>query len=151
MPRLALVVSLAIAALALVTTPGHAGSSGTITYVATPGLTFSLDQAPAGIGGYNFMTPSKPLTLDVDDVNGNGVRVTVCQENASDPVAGDLDNVCGDGGDDVRVVYCTNGSPRNIGPQNFRPNSPFTVFVRTDGPALGCSQVGVAGTIVLTW
>ena len=131
--------------------PSHAGGAATVTYLAAPGTRISDPSVPAGVGGYYFETPSKPLTLDVDDLNGNGVRVTVCQENAFDPVAGDLEEVCGDGGDDVRVSYCTNGNPKNIGVNDFKPNSPFDVFVRTDGPALGCAQVGVGGTMVLTW
>lgn len=139
-----------LAAMVLGVMPSWAGSS-TVTYVAAPGLRVSNSGVPAGVGGYQFTTPSRPLTLDVDDVNGTGVRVSVCQENDSDPVAGDTPSVCGDGGDDVSISYCTNGNPKNIGPQNFRPNSPISVFVSIHGPALGCSQVGVAGQMVLTW
>jgi hypothetical protein len=142
--------ALASALMVLAIVPSNAGGNATGTYIAAPGLSYRpLDQVPAGIG-YAFQTPTKLLTIDIDDINGNGVAVNVCQENDSNP-PDDLPNVCGGEGDDVDISFCTSGNPRNVGAQNFKPNSDIAVFVFTQGPALGCSQVGVAGTITYTW
>ena len=128
--------------------PGHAADQE-VTYVAAPGLRISNANVPVGIGGYAFTLPSKLKKVDVRDLNGNGVRVSVCQEN--DQQEGEIPGNCGGEGDDVSISFCTTGSPKDVSDQNFKANSPFTVFVRSDGPAFGCDQVGVGGTLRVVW
>lgn len=151
MTRRLVIAALAAAAMLLAAVPGHAGGTATRMYVATPGLSYSPLDTPVGLGGYQFETPSKLKTIDIDDLNGAGVRVIACQENDSNP-PDDLPNVCGGEGDDVDIEFCSTGAPKNVAAQNFKPNSNISVFVITTGPATSnCPTVALGGSISWTW
>lgn len=134
-----------IAVIAMCVVPGHAEST-TRTYVTSPADDWSVFAGNVGVGAANIWggLPGKLLSIKVEDRNGPGVHVTVCQENR---VTSDAGDVCGDGGDDVKVSFCSASTAKNVSDRNFKPNSYF--YVEVDTTSAACPTIGTTGTITL--
>jgi hypothetical protein len=131
-------------------TAGRA-SDESATYVADGGvLTINGGAAgvPVGIGGFGFAAGAKPTAIKlIDNLGGNGVGFTTCQEVLPEETP---PGSCGDG-NDVSVHNCsTSGFITLEGFKSAAGGASTTwVFVSTADALGGCEGTGTVGTITL--
>ncbi|HEX9711612.1 MAG TPA: hypothetical protein VGB52_03545 [Actinomycetota bacterium] len=118
-------------------------TSQSVEYVATPGgLGVNYEDSPASVGGQIFQVPSTLRSIRVEDDNGPGVSVFVCQRYVADG-RGDI---CTSG--DVELRFCSAAGPLDVSGEGFRPGY-FRIRVDTASPT--CPTAGTTGTITITW
>jgi hypothetical protein len=114
-----------------------------VEYVATPaGLGVQREDSPAGVGGQIFFTRTELLAILVEDDNGPGVAVFVCQRYTPDG-RGDI---CSSG--DVEIYFCSTGGARDVSAEGLRPGY---VRIRVDTTSTSCPTAATTGTITITW
>lgn len=119
--------------------------SQSVEYVATPGGLFAnREDSPAGVGGQLFYTRTRLLRILVEDDNGTGVSVLVCQHYTPDGGG----NLCGNRERDVELRFCSTADARDVSTEGFRPGY-FNVGIDTTSST--CPTVGTTGTITITW
>jgi len=117
--------------------------SQSVEYVATPAnLGVQRQDSPAGVGGQIFYTRTKLLGILVEDDNGPGVSVFICQRYTPDG-RGDI---CNSG--DVEIHFCSTTEARDVSAEGLRPGY-FRVRIDTADPS--CPAAGTSGTITIYW
>lgn len=112
----------------------------TTEYAAAANLGANGQDQSFGIGGGLFHTQTRVLSVKVEDDNGPGVQVIVCQGPG-----GGID--CGTRGA-TSVTFCSTSSPYDLRASRFVPGY-FRVRVDTTGPA--CPTLATKGLITIHW
>lgn len=129
----------------------QAAPSQTATYVGGgvfgTGVTSTIAAAKIGIGGYSFLSSTKPLTLKITDATTVGdIGFTACQ--VKDPNAVPRP-VCGLDNQTITQTGCTPANSGAVTLAGFVTGQPLIVF--TDTADLVCEGNATTGTITVTY
>jgi hypothetical protein len=153
--------SIAVIALFILSALPARASTSTATYAVAFGRLIVNAPAQAGavgVGGYSYtLTGGDPTTVKVQDGNGPGVAVMVCQEAG---VVETATGSCQDGGfgqlpgDDTVQKFCSTTGAIDLNAKFASGTQSIAVFVYlVDVTQRGtmCPTTGSTGTITLTY